>query len=447
MQPRKRGRPPKLQGKNRSRQNPAQQRRHRQLQQQLQREQQLDQQQQQRPDTIHTDESPGFCFGMGELDDPATSAMWVPGVDGQATAPITPAEVDGMMHDADEPFWARSEDAVASSSSQPPFQHQQFTASPDQVQQLHQLQQSVSPGGTHSLPQSVTIKQEIQEIQPHRQQSGQYLQQPPHSLPKTPHRHPSSHQNAQRIRQALSQAEQRQLFHLQRQTSSQNQSPRQQHHLLSQQLAVRPRSLSPQARQSISHKGIPHTTLAPGQTTPQLASSSQQQPRARIQTAMSPAYTDESVADREMYVRQASEIAERAKLEHRIHLKEIQRAKELEADTRGEPLSAKDKERERSRRESAVTRKRAEIYILELEKTARRVPSLEKQLVALRFELVHLRGALLQGHHQPRVQLPVASAMTGIPCSEGVKTEPGLVLSPNSTKATKVLSELKDLDL
>lgn len=72
---------------------------------------------------------------------------------------------------------------------------------------------------------------------------------------------------------------------------------------------------------------------------------------------------------------------------YRDRLKAEQLAKEAAAKARGGPLTAKEKERERSRRESAVTRKRAEVYIRELEAVARRLPWLEARLAALEADL------------------------------------------------------------
>ncbi len=87
--------------------------------------------------------------------------------------------------------------------------------------------------------------------------------------------------------------------------------------------------------------------------------------------------------DDDYFVRAAARAADSAKLAHRMWLKEAQQEREASAQLNGVPLSAKDKERERSRRESAVTRKRAEVYIAELERAARRLPALERRIVAL----------------------------------------------------------------
>lgn len=76
----------------------------------------------------------------------------------------------------------------------------------------------------------------------------------------------------------------------------------------------------------------------------------------------------------------AAQYADEAKIRYRNDLKLEQRQREQAARERGEPLSARDKERERSRRESSVTRRRAEVYVNKLEETARRLPSVEARL-------------------------------------------------------------------
>lgn len=86
----------------------------------------------------------------------------------------------------------------------------------------------------------------------------------------------------------------------------------------------------------------------------------------------------------EHYISRASKMADEAKIEYRAILKENQFAKAELAKAIGCPLSARQKERERSRRESAVTRKRAEVYLSELERLARVVPLLEKEINSLR---------------------------------------------------------------
>lgn len=105
------------------------------------------------------------------------------------------------------------------------------------------------------------------------------------------------------------------------------------------------------------------------------------------------AVTDDADAE-ETYVLAAARAADRAKLAHRVWLKEAQRAREASAQRSGCPLSAKDKERERSRRESAVTRKRAEVYIAELERVARRVPGLERRVTTLQATVLALQAQL-----------------------------------------------------
>lgn len=134
--------------------------------------------------------------------------------------------------------------------------------------------------------------------------------------------------------------------------------------------------------------------------------------------------------DAERYVGYAGVVAEAAKLEHRNALKETQRAREAEAEAAGRPLSAKEKERERSRRESAVTRKRTEVYIAQLENAARKVPELEAQVAELSEELCALKGA---------------EAMRDEPAA--VKPEPCLSPGASSASNASVLSGFKRLDL
>lgn len=100
-------------------------------------------------------------------------------------------------------------------------------------------------------------------------------------------------------------------------------------------------------------------------------------------TPTAPAVAAAQHIDDDYFVRAAARAADSAKLAHRMWLKEAQQEREANAQLSGVPLSAKDKERERSRRESAVTRKRAEVYIAELERAARRLPALERRIVAL----------------------------------------------------------------
>lgn len=101
-----------------------------------------------------------------------------------------------------------------------------------------------------------------------------------------------------------------------------------------------------------------------------------------------------------MYIIQAAKIAEAAKLEYRQLSKAAQKDKEAIAVSVGRPLSAKDKERERSRRESAVTRKRAEVFIEKLQSIGRFVPGMEREIIRLRRENGRFRslvGLLLDG--------------------------------------------------
>lgn len=173
---------------------------------------------------------------------------------------------------------------------------------------------------------------------------------------------------------------------------------------------------------------------------------------SRLQSAgSSQGYSDErDQVDPERYVILASRMAEQAKLEHRLLLKESQKSKEVAADATGKPLTAKAKERERSRRESAVTRKRQEIYVNQLEETARRLPRLEQEITSLRREVVHLRQVVSAHQHQHVTHQPAVSAavLTALPGSGVTKSEPGQGFSPNkSTNTTHVCSGLEELDL
>lgn len=111
----------------------------------------------------------------------------------------------------------------------------------------------------------------------------------------------------------------------------------------------------------------------------------------------------------EKYVQLAAQSADNAKIRYRNELKHDQRRREMDARERGEPLSARDKERERSRRESSVTRRRAEVYVAQLENTARRLPQLEHEIAGLRRELSALRAALQSqsghGEHDEQQQV------------------------------------------
>eukprot|EP00177_Eucheuma_denticulatum_P008551 GFKZ01015564.1.p1 GENE.GFKZ01015564.1~~GFKZ01015564.1.p1 ORF type:complete len:229 (+),score=53.18 GFKZ01015564.1:51-689(+) len=130
------------------------------------------------------------------------------------------------------------------------------------------------------------------------------------------------------------------------------------------------------------------------------------------------------------YVKEAARIAEEAKLAKRKDLKEQQKRKEEEAGRAGRSLSAKDKERERSRRESAVTRKRTEVYIAELERHATKVPALEQRIALLEDQLRRL----------------LREQRAGVSVKE--EEEQGVMMSPNSTGTTrKVTSAMRELGL
>ena len=117
-------------------------------------------------------------------------------------------------------------------------------------------------------------------------------------------------------------------------------------------------------------------------------------PTSRMHGAGLPFGIREGEVNREKYVEDAAQHADRAKLEHRKQLKVEQRHKETLAEANGKPLSAKDKERERSRRESAVTRKRTEIYTQQLEHWCRQLPITEAQLNEVRRTAENYRKEL-----------------------------------------------------
>lgn len=170
----------------------------------------------------------------------------------------------------------------------------------------------------------------------------------------------------------------------------------------------------------------------------QQLSLSDQTMQAGLNSSLTLAFTDES-ADEDKYVQMASAEADRAKLRHRATLKKSQRKKEEDASAQGLPLSAKDKERERSRRESAVTRRRAEVYIRELERTAKRVPSLEREIASLQREMSHLKNSSSQSNASG----PHSSSL-GV--ENNGELQPGLIVNPNASK-TRLMSGIKQLDL
>lgn len=88
----------------------------------------------------------------------------------------------------------------------------------------------------------------------------------------------------------------------------------------------------------------------------------------------------------EHYISKALQIADRAKVKYRTMMKTFQLTKAEAMKAAGCPLSARERERERSRRESAVTRKRAEVYLFELEQIAKMVPLLQNEISTLRVQ-------------------------------------------------------------
>lgn len=454
MQPRKKGRPSALHRKNRGRQNHISQIR-RQLQHQLEIDRQHGNAQHHQP--------PGFH--LQTIQQTPSNPIWPHEQTVQVSTPISSGEGQRINDNANT-FWSSkhaklSDHAVVSSTSQlhTTYNHDsQLATSPEHVRHLHELQRNLSPTTVPVLPDSAAIKPDVQqEIDRQTQQPREFIQHTTQALPETVANHSQQqHQRTGSLSQGLSVAEQRHLLHLQQHLSNQgvttggpsNQaSP--QHHFAGDHCPK-----SPLVVQSIVNSGWPEPrnlalrqALAEPLHSSEPLLSSQQQVQARVQTDIYRAYSDESVEDEDKYVREASAIADHAKLAHRIKLKEAQRSKEMAAEAKGDPLSAKDKERERSRRESAVTRKRSEIYIQELERTARKVPVLEKTVKNLLAEFERLGVVPPHVREDSLTQLPVASAMSAVPSSEEVKAEPELFSSPNTEKTTQMFGGLKGLKL
>ncbi|CAN8068478.1 unnamed protein product [Agarophyton chilense] len=96
------------------------------------------------------------------------------------------------------------------------------------------------------------------------------------------------------------------------------------------------------------------------------------------------------------YVNQATANAEEAKRIKRQQLKDVQVEKERDARYTGQPLTSKQKERERSRRESAVTRKRTEAYIKSLEMYTVRYAHAELQLQRMHQRVQKLEAVITE---------------------------------------------------
>jgi hypothetical protein len=92
--------------------------------------------------------------------------------------------------------------------------------------------------------------------------------------------------------------------------------------------------------------------------------------------------------DDEVLLKRCACRSEVAKRRHRDELKATQRSEESGAAASGTPLSSAQKERARSRRESAVTRMRAVVYVRELETVVRGVPALHREIAVLRRALI-----------------------------------------------------------
>lgn len=89
----------------------------------------------------------------------------------------------------------------------------------------------------------------------------------------------------------------------------------------------------------------------------------------------------------DFFLEHAAKAAEAGKIVLRGELKATQKADEAAAEAAGEKKSSEVKERTRSRRESAVTRRKAEVYLKELEGIVREVPRLQRELLVARLGL------------------------------------------------------------
>lgn len=320
---------------------------------------------------------------------------------------MTPQDMDALMDD--NQTWPPTTPTHTASSLPTPSHvplHQHIHSSPEQVQQL--ALHHHSPAASVLVPHAPAVKQEplspvqqhqlLQTYQPTTTPQHQFVSPSPHSSlvahnSLSPHPPPNTASVSQGFSLPQTIAGSHDLTHAQQQ----------------------------QQQQQLHHYHTPEQQL---------------QSQISLQASVRSPSADESV-DHDKYVRMASETAEQAKLEHRTLLKDQQRRKELAAENKGEPLSAKDKERERSRRESAVTRKRAEVYIHELERIVRTVPDLENKIARLQLEVTRLTNS-----HPPQLSTPRA-----VSAETPTKSEPTLVLSPDSTNTNRVVNSLTRLDL
>lgn len=103
-----------------------------------------------------------------------------------------------------------------------------------------------------------------------------------------------------------------------------------------------------------------------------------------------PEMSDIQRVDREKYVRLCQEGAERAKRKKRDELKAMHRSMEMQAENRGKRFTSRERERIRSRRESAVTRTKNLVYVKMLEQYTRMVPELERDVAEMKKRLFML---------------------------------------------------------
>lgn len=101
---------------------------------------------------------------------------------------------------------------------------------------------------------------------------------------------------------------------------------------------------------------------------------------------------------RDKYLRMAGVQADSAKIVYRNQLKTQLRQREQAALRSGQPMSSRVKQRERSRTESWLYRRRAQVYVQHLEATARKLSTVEQELRKARVEVARMRRevALLQ---------------------------------------------------
>lgn len=462
MQAQKKGKPPGTQRPDRGRQNHHSQMRHLQMQQQFQQEQKQSLFQ---VDEGHSDEP--YKYSFEEMSHSYANPVWDP-VDSRHMSSAMSSQDVNRMQGVSAPtaqrdlVWrpkpSQGMGLVAASLSGQTIEQSQNLQKPisEQVQEICPLANQLSHAEAHALQESTQIKQELQEIERQRLSSSRYVQTSSHppnvSVSAQLHLSP----NGEVAPRAPYLTEQQHLLNLQQQfpdTDVYNQrDPHGQQKFQALGMDLHATSTY-NSRSNTNTWKVPSNlafrhTLAGSRQVEEVPVASLCQPfQWNGQKTNHRIPSEDVFEDKNQYVRKASDVADKAKLAHRGVLKEAQRSKEMEAEARGEPLSAKEKERERSRRESAVTRKRAEIYIQELEKTARNVPYLENTIQRLLAECQRLRVMVSPGGHDPVEKHHLSAPMSLFSRSEGTKSEPGMVESPNTSSATRVVGELKELDL